>query len=177
MDKLGNHFYDTITADHDHDSEYDVVGHGHSQYLPEAGGTMSGVLYMSTTSKITGLPDSSNNDDIVHYGEFGSGAGYQDLPSGLRIAWGTIGAFAFTSDSPTVGSKSVTFSPSMSVCYTVSILPAETGTGQGGSECLFGLSVVGPTGFTVKYMRHDDDFAVGPFRNNFSINWMAIGKG
>lgn len=79
-----------------------------SSLLAVAGGTMSGPIAMGG-NKITGLANGSASGDAVHFGQFLSSlaaAGYQKLPGGLILQWGTC---ATTSGNAALATFPITF--------------------------------------------------------------------
>ena len=82
--------------------------------------------------------------------------GYQKLPGGLIIAWGTVSRSGTTT--------SVTFSPAFTTVYSVNVSGVNAGS-TGGTNDYPVLTTVSATGFTISSPSSQSTY-----------HWMAIGK-
>ncbi|MBP2663748.1 MAG: hypothetical protein H6Q71_1696 [Firmicutes bacterium] len=144
-------------------------GYGITDALPLSGGTMSGAIAMGS-NKITGLADGTTSGNAVHYGQFGASIGtngYQKLPSGLIIQWGTVSITIDTNsdDSWYWADKTVTLPitfPTACLCATAT-----------GCSAYGGMQFAAIESFTTSQVVVQADST----RSNttFPVYWMAIG--
>ncbi|MBP2643951.1 MAG: tail protein [Firmicutes bacterium] len=142
-----------------------------ANYLPLTGGTMTGAIDMGS-KKITNLADGTASGNAVHYGQFTASigtalasSGYQKLPSGLILQWGTVDL--------TNGSKDVTFPiPFPNALFRVFV--SEVSAEQWGTSF---FQVHGPaneskTGFTAKSLTwNGSSFSLA----TADVGYLAIG--
>ncbi len=141
-----------------------LAGYGITDALPLSGGTMSGAIAMGG-NKITGLVDGMASGDAVNYGQFGASltaSGYQKLPGGLIIQWGTYNR--------TTAAGTNEFVPlNYPIPFPNNVFSIAVTTGTSLTTAYYGADLYDNSSFKMGVVESSNNMSV-------SIKWIAIGN-